>query len=42
MPISVIMPPSMEANDNGISDSAGLRLAFAAAWMFPNSVLIIY
>ena len=33
VPISVIMPPRIEANDKGISESAGLRLAFDAACM---------
>ena len=31
VPMRVIRPPSMVANDNGISVNAGLRLAFAAA-----------
>ena len=33
VPISVIMPPSIDAKDKGISVSEGLRFAFAAAWM---------
>ena len=32
VPIIVIMPPRMEANDSGISVSDGLRPAFLAAW----------
>ncbi len=32
MPISVIIPPRIEANESGISVSEGLRLALAAAW----------
>ena len=33
VPIRVTMPPRIEANDSGISVSAGLRLDFAAACM---------
>jgi hypothetical protein len=33
VPISVIMPPRIEANDRGINESAGLLLAFVAACM---------
>ena len=33
VPISVIMPPRIDANDSGIRDSEGLRFALAAAWM---------
>ncbi len=31
VPISVTIPPRIEANDSGIRVSAGLRFAFAAA-----------
>ena len=33
VPISVIIPPRMDANDSGISDNDGLRSAFLAACM---------
>ncbi len=33
VPISVIMPPRIEANEIGIRVSAGLRFAFFAAWI---------
>ena len=33
VPISVIMPPRIEAKDSGIRDSDGLRPAFFAACM---------
>ena len=32
VPISVTMPPRIEANESGMSVSAGLRFALAAAW----------
>ena len=33
VPMRVMRPPTMVANDKGIKVSAGLRLALAAAWM---------
>ena len=33
VPISVTIPPRIEANEIGIRVSAGLRLALRAAWM---------